>query len=247
MPIVVLLFITLFGIYITGNTEEGFVKAIQTGDCYKGLIWGSASCFATSLSISTLTKNSASDNIEWMFQGMKELFPALSVLVLAWALNAVLEDLQLGDYLAYLIKEAEVSFSVIPVITFILAAVIAFSTGSSFSTMGILIPIVISVSLPFYNQPEFELGVFYAAVASVLSGAVLGDHCSPISDTTVLSSMATGCDHINHVNSQLMYCLVCGGLAVILILLNSVLSLNLIVTYLVGISLSYLIIRLLGR
>lgn len=247
VPIVILLFTTLFGIYITGEVDKGFVNAIQTGDCYKGLIWGSASCFGVAFLISLFQRNSMSNNINWMFEGMKELLPAISVLILAWGLNAVLEDLKLGEYLGYLIVENEISFSIIPVITFILSGVIAFSTGSSFSTMGILIPIVISVSLSFYNGASFELGVFYASIASVLSGAVLGDHCSPISDTTVLSSMATGCNHINHVNSQLPYCLISGGIAVLLILLNSVFGLNLLLTYLIGLGLIWLIIRLLGK
>ena len=127
-----------------------------------------------------------------------------------------------------------------------LSSVIAFSTGSSFSTMGILIPIVLSVCLSFYETLEFESYIFYSSIASVLSGAVLGDHCSPISDTTVLSSMATGCNHINHVKSQLMYCLVCGSISVMLIFLNCVLNVNIWVVYPIGFLLILLIIRVLG-
>ena len=108
-------------------------------------------------------------------------------------------------------------------------------------------PIVVTVCISFYSSNSFELSVFYASIASVLSGAVLGDHCSPISDTTILSSMATGCDHINHVNSQLTYCLLCGGIAVLLILLNVWIGLNLLFSYVVGVLLIYLIINVLGR
>jgi len=143
-------------------------------------------------------------------------------------------------------SKSDVPFYIIPLTTFVLSSIIAFSTGSSFSTMGILIPIVISVCLSFYNTQDFEFGVFYASIASVLSGAVLGDHCSPISDTTVLSSMATGCDHINHVNSQLIYCLVCGIIAVFLILLYSIFKINIWLIYAVGIVLIYLIISVLS-
>ena len=113
--------------------------------------------------------------------------------------------------------------------------------------MGILIPIVLSVCLSFYKMPEFESYIFYSSIASVLSGAVLGDHCSPISDTTVLSSLATGCDHINHVKSQFLYCLVCGVIATLLILLNSVFNLNIWFVYTIGILLIWLIIRVLGK
>ena len=113
--------------------------------------------------------------------------------------------------------------------------------------MGILIPMVLSVCLNFYGMPEFESYIFYSSIASVLSGAVLGDHCSPISDTTVLSSLAAGCDHINHVKSQFMYCLVCGGIASILIVLNSVFNLNIWFVYTIGVVLIWLIIRVLGQ
>ena len=247
IPILVLLFITLFGIYITGNTDRGIINAIQTGDCYKGLIWGSSSFFFIVFLISLFAKNQISENFNWMFSGMKSLFPALTILILAWSLNGVLEDLKLGEYIGYIMLNSSVPFCVIPVTTFVLSSIVAFATGSSFSTMGILIPIVISVSLSFYATDEFEFGVFYASIASVLSGAVLGDHCSPISDTTVLSSMATGCDHINHVKSQLIYCIISGGIAVLLILLHSVLYLNILVIYLIGVFLIWLIIRVLGR
>ena len=246
-PIVILLFVTLYGIYITGNTSKGFINAIQTGDCYKGLIWGSISCFSFVFVISIWTKNSISKNVEWMLTGMKSIFPALIVLILAWALNIVLEDLKLGKYIAHLMTSGNISFAVIPLFTFVLSSVIAFSTGSSFSTMGILIPIVLSVCLSFYETPEYETYIFYSSIASVLSGAVLGDHCSPISDTTVLSSMATGCDHINHVRSQLAYCLVCGGIAVILIILNSIFQLNIWLVYAVGVLLIWLIIKVLAK
>lgn len=247
IPIIILLFVTIFGIYLTGRVDNGIVSAIQTGNCYTGLIWGSASCFGSVFFISLFVNNSVSINIDWMFDGMKELFPALCVLILAWSLNSVLEDLKLGEFLGGLILKNEISFSIIPVLTFILSALIAFSTGSSFSTMGILIPIVISVCLTYYPSLGFELGVFYASIASVLSGAVLGDHCSPISDTTVLSSMATGCNHINHVKSQLPYCLIAGLIAVVLSILNCVFYLNLPLTYLIGVGLIWLIIRCLGK
>lgn len=246
IPIVVLLFVTLFGIYITGYDNNGIVEAIQNGDCYKGLLWGSSACFVLVFGISLYLKNKVEDNINWMFDGMKSLFPALVVLILAWSLNNVLQDLELGSYLGGLIQSSNIAFVYIPAIVFVLSGVIAFSTGSSFSTMGILVPIVIAICHDGIIAGE-SLSVLYISIASVLSGAVLGDHCSPISDTTILSSMATGCDHINHVNSQLTYCLMCGGIALLLILLNSSIHLNIVPTYIIGVILIYLIISVLGK
>ncbi len=246
VPILVLLLVTVGGIYQTGSNKSSFVQAIQTGDCYKGLIWGSSSFLVVTLLISVFHSNKINDNVNWIFEGMKELLPALSVLVLAWALNAVLSDLALGDYLGSLIHQFGVSAGLVPLIVFITATIIAFSTGSSFSTMGILVPIVITISGGLLQTGE-EFNILYSSVAAVLSGAVLGDHCSPISDTTILSSMATGCNHINHVNSQLTYCLLIGVLSSMLILLNSVFHLNLVATYITGVFVIYLIIKLLGR
>lgn len=247
IPILVLLIITVGGIYQTGTNKESFILAIQTGNCYKGLIWGSSSFLMITFIISVFHRNKLEKNISWAFNGMKELLPALTVLILAWALNHVLTDLQLGDYLSGLITQFGISPGAVPLIVFVMAALIAFSTGSSFSTMGILVPIVISITGELLAGGSTELNILYASIAAVLSGAVLGDHCSPISDTTILSSMATGCNHINHVSSQLTYCLLIGSLSVVLILLNSLFHLNIVATYLIGVVVIYLIIKLLGK
>lgn len=247
IPIFILLFVTIFGIYITGEQNDGVIYAIQTGDCYKGLVWGSSACFILSFSISLFLRNNLSSSINWVLEGMKDLFSALIILILAWALNNVLEDLQLGKYLGGIISKSDLNVVYIPALVFVLSGITAFSTGSSFSTMGILVPIVIAICGEFLNQGVSDITILYSSVASVLSGAVLGDHCSPISDTTVLSSMATGCNHINHVNSQLTYCLIVGGISVVFILLNSALYINVVLTYIIAIFVIYLIIRLFGR
>ena len=247
LPIVVLLLVTIGGIYYTGTDKSSIIWAIQTGDCYKGLIWGSSAFLLVTFFISVFHQNELEVNVNWIFDGMKELLPAITVLILAWSLNHVLTDLKLGEYLGELILQFGLGAGFIPLIVFIIGALIAFSTGSSFSTMGILIPIVISITGSLLISGGAEINILYASVAAVLSGAVLGDHCSPISDTTILSSMATGCNHINHVNSQLTYCLLVGGLSAVLLLVNSVFHLNLVATYIIGVLMIFLIIRLLGK
>ena len=111
--------------------------------------------------------------------------------------------------------------------------------------MGILFPIVISIASSFLSNEGEVSAIFYCSIASVLSGAVLGDHCSPISDTTILSSMATGCNHINHVNSQLIYCLVVGVLSIVIILLQGVFGIPFWILMIIGLLLIYLTIYLL--
>lgn len=247
IPIVSMLLITFLGIYVTGY-KEGFsvFEAIQNGDFYKGLLWGSALGLLITALIAGLKGHQVKQIVVGVNDGFKSLIEAITVLILAWALNEVLSDLQLGPYLASLFIDAGIGMAFIPFSVFILSAVIAFSTGSSFSTMGILIPLVIQL---FYGlgYTDGSVEVLAAAIASVLSGAVLGDHCSPISDTTILSSMAAKCNHINHVNSQLTYCLVTGGVAGLLLLTQSLFLLHWSITLLLGVGLIYLIIRLFGK
>ena len=115
--------------------------------------------------------------------------------------------------------------------------------------MSILFPIVISISTTYIlENPSGEIiSIFYCSLASVLSGAVLGDHCSPISDTTILSSMATGCEHISHVQTQLPYALTVGSISALMIILSSVFLVPSIVLFILSILLSYLIIRIVGK
>lgn len=246
LPILVLISVSLLGIYITGE-GDGFVNHIQSGSSYKGLLWGSAASLITTLIINI--KEGLKSIIEWVLKGFQELLPALLILVLAWALNAVLKDLELGRFLGGLLNSTGLGFEWVPLITFLLASVIAFGTGSSFSTMSILFPIVISVSASFVlaSPTEEIISLFYCSVASVLSGAVLGDHCSPISDTTILSSMATECDHMSHVKTQLPYALTVGGISIVMIVLSTIFSVPPVILIALSIVLSYMIIRILGK
>jgi Na+/H+ antiporter NhaC len=150
--------------------------------------------------------------------------PAIVILVLAWAIGAVCEDLHTADYLVARVSGV-LAPETLPAIVFLVAAAVSFSTGTSWGTMTILtplcIPLVVQITqLHDMLGPPAE-GILLASVAAILSGAVFGDHCSPISDTTIMSSMASTADHIDHVRTQLPYavavaaiCLVAGYLPV---------------------------------
>jgi Na+/H+ antiporter NhaC len=133
---------------------------------------------------------------------------AAVILVLAWSLSAVTEALGTAAYLSGVLSEG-LPLEMIPVLTFLTAACIAFATGTSWGTMGILLPLVIPLVVAMGGGVDFDGGARYSvllgSISSVLAGAIFGDHCSPISDTTVLSSMASGCDHVDHVRTQLPY------------------------------------------
>lgn len=247
IPIIILLVTTVYGIYITGH-GVGFFDKFQSGNTYKGLLWGSSFSLIFTVVIN-LNAHSFGELMNWVLKGVVELLPAVSILILAWALNAVLSDLHLGEYLSDQIQSSGIALNYIPLLTFVISSIIAFSTGSSFSTMGILFPIVIAICISFINRlpmEEFQ-PLFYCSIASVLSGAVLGDHCSPISDTTILSSLSTGCDHVSHVRTQLPYAIAVGLISIVLILLSSVFFINTYIVLCIGVILSYLIIRLLGK
>src|SRR5690606_35160941 len=137
--------------------------------------------------------------MDGMTQGMKRMFEACVVLALAWGLSAATSDLQLSrvaaDVLAALERSGRFDAMQLPTFTFVAAAIVAFATGTSWGTMAILCPTVVAISAQLYaGIPEADaMPLFYSTVGAVLTGAVFGDHCSPISDTTVMSAIATEC------------------------------------------------------
>ncbi len=175
--------------------------------------------------------------------GMSALFDALIVLFLAWALGAGMGELDAAGYLVSVL-EGSLSAALLPTLVFLVAALTAFATGTSFGTMGILMPMV--VPLTFAVAPD-SMPIAFAAVGAVLSGACWGDHCSPISDTTVLSSLGTGCDHVAHVRTQLPYAFATGIISVVAGTLPVGLGLPWPVCLLLGLTACVLTVRFLGR
>jgi len=154
--------------------------------------------------------------------GMSRMFPAVVILVLAWAISSVSKDLELGAIAGDYLRQAHFAPHFIPLAVFVSSAVISFATGTSWATMGILCPVTVSIVAGLASKeiaagamtnPQ-ALTLFYEAVGSVLAGSIFGDHCSPISDTTVLSSIASGCPHEEHVWTQLPYALLTALVAI---------------------------------
>ncbi|MGE0786018.1 MAG: Na+/H+ antiporter NhaC family protein [Sandaracinaceae bacterium] len=143
--------------------------------------------------------------------GVRSIVLAVMILVLAWSLGDVCQELHTAQYVIGAIG-GWLPPSLLPAMVFVIAAAVSFATGTSWGTMGILFPLVI----PLAHQLSPEGGVIVlGSVASILSGSVWGDHCSPISDTTVMSSMASSCDHVDHVRTQLPYALAVGAVSLI--------------------------------
>ncbi len=173
-------------------------------------IFGSLSLAATAILVVRLVRERATggrhgmsftdSGRSWM-QGLRSMSFAISILIMAWAIRRVCDDLGTSTFIVSTLGTVARPW-LIPALTFVMGALVAFSTGTSWGTMGILIPTLMPFAYHMGGMP-----VLILSMGAVLDGAIFGDHCSPISDTTVLSSIATGCDHIDHVKTQLPYAL----------------------------------------
>jgi Na+/H+ antiporter NhaC len=172
------------------------------------------------------------------------------ILVLAWSLGAVTEEVGTASYLAQLLT-GRVALQLIPVIVFATAAAMAFATGTSWGTMAILLPLVIPLTVSLGGAVGFEEGGAYSvllgAISSVLAGAIFGDHCSPISDTTVLSSTASACDHVDHVRTQMPYALLVAMVGMLLGDIGTAYGLPNWVALAGGVTILFLFLRFFGR
>ena len=151
-----------------------------------------------------------SEAIDTWIDGMKGLIITGVILILAWSLGVVIKELGTASYLVTLLSSSIPKF-LLPSVIFIFGAVISFSTGTAYGTMGILMPL--AIPLAFSISPDMSYVVI--STSAVLTGAIFGDHCSPISDTTILSSMGAGCDHIEHVRTQMWYSLFVGAITIV--------------------------------
>jgi Na+/H+ antiporter NhaC len=222
LPILTLIGVTAVGLFVTGEGET-IVEVVGDGDAFAALLWGSllsvlvAAVLSLGQRILTL-----GETVDAWFVGIKSVLYVLIILTLAWALAGVSEDLGTGEYLASTLGEA-LPVALLPTILFVIAAAVAFATGTSWGTMGILTPLAIPLAWTVLdaNGLADPAGhpILFASVSTILAGAVWGDHCSPISDTTVISSLASQCDVIDHVRTQLPYALFVGAVAIVLGLL----------------------------
>ena len=218
IPIVSMVSGVVAGMFITGEGDT--LRAIVgSADPYKSLIWGSllGSLLAIALSVGQGALSLKASVAAW-FSGARAMLYAIFILVLAWSLSGVTDVLGTADYLVSLVGD-RLHPGLLPTLVFIIAAATAFSTGSSWGTMGILLPLMVPLAWALMAASGMagaaHLPILYATVAAVMGGAVWGDHCSPISDTTILSSMASQCDHIEHVRTQLPYALSGGVIAIL--------------------------------
>jgi len=180
--------------------------------------------------------------IETWVTGVKSMNITAVILLLAWSLSGVMKELGTATYLVSVLSDTLPAY-LLPSIIFILGSIISFATGTSYGTMGIMMPLAIPLSFALNPDPNFVI----LNVGAVLTGAIFGDHCSPISDTTILSSMGAACDHIDHVRTQLAYAVVVAGVAVFAGYIPAGLGVPAMVTLPVGVVVLGLIVRFFGK
>jgi len=217
LPIVVLIVALAVSMYVTGEGET-ITAIVGSADPYKAMMWASfiGALVAAGLSIGQKIL-SAHETVDAWYGGARATLFGMIVLILAWSMSSVTADLNAKGYLISILGDT-LPVALVPAVVFVLAAITAFSTGTSWGTMGILLPLVLPLTWAVMTVNGMAdasgMHIMYSAIACVLAGAVWGDHCSPISDTTVLSSIASGCDHIEHVRTQLPYAMLVGTVAI---------------------------------
>ncbi len=263
IPVLVIIFGTLAGLLYTGwdqevwlSDEMSFSKKVShiigNSDSYTALLWSSISGVLTAVALTIsqrILKLKAC--IDSLINGFRTMLMAILILVLAWSIALVTEHMHTADFISSSMLDASFSPYFVPALTFILAALISFSTGSSWGTMAILYPLILPASWMICQDYGLEhsisLNIFYNVVSSVLAGSVLGDHCSPISDTTILSSLASSCNHIQHVRTQLPYALTVGGVSIIIGTIPAAYGVSTYILFPISLIILFLVVRFIGK
>ena len=211
IPILSLIICCVIGMIYTGGFFDGvgFVEAFSNSDASVGLVLGSFFGFIITIILYVVRKVlSFSDCMSCIPDGFKAMVPAILILTFAWTLKAMTDSLGAKEFVAGMMETSSQGLmNLLPAIIFLVACFLAFATGTSWGTFGILIPIVVAV---FEGRNETMMII---SISACMAGAVCGDHCSPISDTTIMASAGAQSNHINHVNTQLPYAITCAAVS----------------------------------
>ena len=203
VPIFLLILFCIIGLIYSGGFFAGadFITAFSHSDAPTGLVLGSFMALVISL-IYYLSKKAISfqEAMNCLPEGFRQMVPAILILTFAWSLKAMTDSLGAKEFVSELVEgRADTMLSFLPSFVFLIAVGLSFATGTSWGTFGILIPIVVGV----FDKSDYNMMII--SISSCMAGAVCGDHCSPISDTTIMSSAGAQCVHLNHVSTQLPY------------------------------------------
>ena len=222
LPIIVLVICCVIGMIYSGGFFSGsdFVSAFSNSDASVGLMLGSAFGLLFAFIYYFLRRSmSFKEMMGCIPEGFKAMVPAILILTFAWTLKSMTDSLGAKYFVRDFVRSAEHLQMFLPVIVFVIGCLLAFATGTSWGTFGILIPIV-------QNVFSMDNPLAIICISACMAGAVCGDHCSPISDTTIMASAGAQCDHVNHVSTQLPYAISCAVISGISYLLAGILAIN---------------------
>ena len=219
LPILTLISAMLYFIFSSGEGDS-LKEILGSADTFSALMHSTllSALMAAMLSVGQRILN-LNETFEAWYSGLKFMVMGMLVLILAWALADLSRDLHTADFIVSTLGDS-IPMNILPAVVFLVAAATAFGSGSSWGVMAILMPLVIPLSWAVMEgqgglNPE-NIHILYSTIACVLTGAVWADHCSPISDTTILTSMASGCELMDHVRTQMPYALIAGGISLLL-------------------------------
>ena len=226
------------GFFTDGANHMNLGTAFANSDTSKSLVWGSFGALIVALIMFVPRKLMNFEKfMNSVYAGFKTMIPACCILFLAWTMGAICRDvLQTPVFISNFIDKANIPIFLLPAIIFITAAFLSFSTGTAWGTFGIMIPIIVSV------VSGLAPSLVIVSLSATLAGSVFGDNCSPISDTTILSSAGSGCTHIDHVTTQLPYALTVAFSCVIGYLVAGITNANFLIT--ISVSITSLVISI---
>ena len=259
IPISVLIIATLSGIIISGYInssgstdsvvpDPSFREIIGSADSFKVLIWSSmiASVTAATTMIISGTGNISSAVSAWL-AGMRSMVTAIVILVLAWGLSAVVNELKTAEFLAVILSDT-IPVWLFPSIVFITASAVSFATGTSWGTMALLFPTALPLAITMIGATAGLSETFiFSITGAILTGAIFGDHCSPVSDTTIMASMSCRVNHIDHVRTQMPYALTFGIISILFGYLPAGFFINPFLLIIPQIAAAFLIFRYFGK
>ena len=258
LPILVTIFVTILVLYLSGRnavTAAGgellFRNILSNANTSKALVMAAFAGLLTALWLPLRHKHfSPQEAISAVLKGFKTMLPGLVIIILAWSLGAATKDLKTAAFVVSLLSDA-ISSAWLPMLIFVFGSFISLATGSSWGTMAILMPIVVPLAWTLSQKSGMSLDqahdLLALSVSSVLAGSIWGDHCSPISDTTILSSIASSCNHIDHVRTQMPYALAVGFVTIVAGYLPVALGASISFALLLGIVAMGAIVLLFGK
>lgn len=228
---------------VAGNPWQNLMNLFSTADPFRCLLWASMSASLAAIGLHGLVlREGAIDVFTRWLDGCRGMFMICIILTLAWSIGDVCHRMETGKYVAGLLGGG-LNPHFLPLAVFLFSAGISFATGTSYGTMAIMMPIAVALAVPFGSD---RADIMYGTVGSVLGGAIFGDHCSPLSDTTILSAGAGGCSLTEHVSTQLPYALVAALISTICLILVPIPWLPALLLTVLGALAIYVIVRCFG-